>query len=209
MATVPLGEKESHPWGEVVIPACGAWGRSCQRGPPNTLKQVELVLSTLRMRCRRLEMLGDLPAVHSLFEKEQSQVPMPSLEAFPRRVPPGLAGSAARLGFGAYLCIHPRLTLSQLQEALHGVCCLPSASMIPGLTHRWSPSSEMVYHTEPPAPPHSLALTITCRWTGSRPSFSTLLTCYVTSEEGLLPSLNLSICKIGITVPTIKACFMN
>lgn len=172
MVTVPLGEKESHPWGEVVIPAYGAWGRGCPREPPNTMKRVELVLSTLRMRCRRLEVLGDLPAVHSLFEKEQSQVLMPSLEAFPRLVPPGLAGSATRLGFGASLCIHPTLTLSQLQEALHGVCCVPSASMIPGFTQPWSPSAEMVYHTEPPAPPLSLALTITCRWTGSRPSFS-------------------------------------
>ena len=173
------------------------------------MKQAELVLSTLRMRCRRLGVSGDLPAVHSLFEKEQSQVLMPSLEAFPRLVPPGLAGSAPRLGFGASLCIHPRLSLSQLQEALHGVCRVLSASMIPGLTHPWSPSSEMVYHTEPPAPPLSLALTITCCWTGSLPSFSSLLTCCVTSEEGFLPSLNLSICKIGIIVPTIKACFKN
>lgn len=120
-----------------------------------------------------------------------------------------LAGSATRLQFGASLCIRPRLTLSQLQEALHRVCFLPSASMILGLTHRCSPSSETVYHTEPPAPPRSFALTIACCWTGSRPSFSSLLTCYVTLEEGFLPSLNLSICKIGITVPTIKACLKN
>ena len=107
MANVPLREKESHLWGELLIPMCGAWGRGCPREPPNTVKQVELVLSTLRMRCQRLEMLGDLPGVPSLLEKEQSQVLMPRLKAFPWRVPPALQALQQGCGLGPLSAFAP------------------------------------------------------------------------------------------------------
>lgn len=65
------GRRKSQPWGEVVIPVPGAQGRSC---PGEPCSAVKLALSTLRLRCLRPEMLGDLPGAHGVLEGEQSQV---------------------------------------------------------------------------------------------------------------------------------------
>lgn len=85
--------------------------------------------------------------------------------------------------------------------------CPPSVSMIPSFAHTWSPSSKMVYRTEPPAPLPSLGLAFTHCWTRSRPSFSFPLT-GVNLDE-FLYSLNLNTCETGITVPSFKACFKD
>lgn len=132
VATVPLGEKESHPWGEVVIPDVGLRAEAAQ-GSPQHPEAGGAGVVHLRMRCRNQRCWETCLQYIAFIREGTESGPHAQPEAFPRREPlPALQAHATRLGFGAYLCSHPRLTCHSSRRLCTAYAASPSASMIPG-----------------------------------------------------------------------------